>query len=224
MPNRPKSHRQSPVQNQDGVQGQSADQNVSPKKAANCRTEIGERLAARRMILGLDQSQLAEAFEVSRQAVSQYERGVTDINAGDLPYLAQILHVPVLYFLKGATSLEERLAEAISLLTPAERELVLGIVELIYDKRRDEDVLGQENKIRRRISEINALLGPSPAELEEYYSLLKKLPNQPFEEDESDGEDAPVEEEAIVDALLSPDVYGTYFSAEDVNVWVAEEE
>ena len=54
------------------------------------------------MILGLDQSQLAEAFEVSRQAVSQYERGVTDINAGDLPYLAQILHVPVLYFLEGA--------------------------------------------------------------------------------------------------------------------------
>jgi transcriptional regulator with XRE-family HTH domain len=108
---------------------------VSPKKASNCRGKIGGRIAARRATVGLDQGQLADAFEVSRQAISQYERGVTDVNAGDLPFLAQVLGVSVLSLFGEAVPLEDRLIEAVSRLTASECELVIGIVELICDGR-----------------------------------------------------------------------------------------
>jgi hypothetical protein len=60
--------------------------------------------------------------------------------------MAQILRVPALYFFGNTVPLEERLTEAISILTDAERELVLGIVDLIQSKQRVEDIQGREVK------------------------------------------------------------------------------
>ncbi len=72
--------------------------NFERRTQRNTRAIIGKRIAQQRQLLGMTQTQLAEAFGVSRAAVSQYEVGIGEINAGDLEFLAEILRVPISYF------------------------------------------------------------------------------------------------------------------------------
>ena len=51
---------------------------------------------AARLAKDLSQEELAEKFGVSRSALSQFELGKGDVNAGDLPRLAKILGVSTL--------------------------------------------------------------------------------------------------------------------------------
>ncbi len=69
----------------------------APKRSdTNVRRTIGANIKARRLTLGWSQQELAERFGVSRAAVSQYEIGTGEVNAGDLPRLADILGVSLL--------------------------------------------------------------------------------------------------------------------------------
>ncbi len=59
---------------------------------------VGENIKAHRIAQNLSQEELAEKFGVSRAAISQYELGVGEVNAGDLPRLARILGITTLEF------------------------------------------------------------------------------------------------------------------------------
>ena len=60
--------------------------------------KVSNRIRARRMLLGINQSELAEAASVSVQQIQKYERGKNRVSAGRLYELAKILRVPVQYF------------------------------------------------------------------------------------------------------------------------------
>ena len=62
---------------------------------------VGNRLRARRMLLGISQEKLGEAVELTFQQVQKYERGANRIGASRLYEFARILDVPVSYFFEN---------------------------------------------------------------------------------------------------------------------------
>lgn len=79
---------------------------------------IGDRLREERLRITMQQVDLAEACEVSRRALSTWEKGEQTPNAAALALMAS--HgIDVLYVVTG-----QRAGEAESTLAPAERELL----------------------------------------------------------------------------------------------------
>ena len=72
--------------------------NAPKRSSTNVRRTIGTNVKARRLTLGWSQQELADRFGVSRATVSQYEIGTGEVNAGDLPRLAEILGIGLLEF------------------------------------------------------------------------------------------------------------------------------
>jgi transcriptional regulator with XRE-family HTH domain len=67
---------------------------------------VGERLRQRRLLLGLNQMQLAERIGVSFQQLQKYELGKNRVSASRLWEIAQALRVPVGFFFEGLSSSE----------------------------------------------------------------------------------------------------------------------
>jgi transcriptional regulator with XRE-family HTH domain len=63
---------------------------------------VGSRLRMRRMMLGMSQEKLGEAFGLTFQQVQKYEKGTNRISASRLQQAAQILHVSAPFFFEGA--------------------------------------------------------------------------------------------------------------------------
>lgn len=59
---------------------------------------VGDRLRARRTLLGLTQEMLADAVDLTFQQIQKYERGANRIGASKLFQFAQMLGIPVGYF------------------------------------------------------------------------------------------------------------------------------
>ena len=77
-----------------------------PKRKTSHDREIGRRIRVRRQELGLSQTELGNALQVSFQQVQKYEKGTNRISAGRLQELGQVLNVPVTFFfedLAGST-------------------------------------------------------------------------------------------------------------------------
>jgi transcriptional regulator with XRE-family HTH domain len=62
---------------------------------------VGSRLRMRRMMLGMSQEKLGEAFGLTFQQVQKYEKGTNRISASRLQQAAQILDVSVHSFSKA---------------------------------------------------------------------------------------------------------------------------
>ena len=58
----------------------------------------------RRMMLGMSQTNLADAFGLTFQQVQKYEKGTNRISASRLQQTAHVLQVPVAFFFEGAPS------------------------------------------------------------------------------------------------------------------------
>jgi transcriptional regulator with XRE-family HTH domain len=114
---------------------------VGKQQADSIDKHVGTRLRARRMMLGMTQTDIGAAIGVSFQQVQHYEKGVYRIGAGQLHQLAGILGVPVSYFFEGpsasadpmdglADSATMRLAKAFPRITDAEmRRRIVRLVE-----------------------------------------------------------------------------------------------
>ena len=63
---------------------------------------VGSRLRMRRMMLGMSQEKLADAFGLTFQQVQKYEKGTNRISASRLQQAANLLQVPVPFFFEGA--------------------------------------------------------------------------------------------------------------------------
>ena len=78
--------------------------------------EIGNRLRARRKLLGLSQGNVAEVVGVTFQQVQKYERGVNRISASRLTQFAEALHVPVSYFYDGLKDADDEYVQQSSVI------------------------------------------------------------------------------------------------------------
>jgi transcriptional regulator with XRE-family HTH domain len=63
---------------------------------------VGSRLRMRRMMLGMSQEKLGEAFGLTFQQVQKYEKGVNRMGSSRLQRAAEILEVSVPFFFEGA--------------------------------------------------------------------------------------------------------------------------
>lgn len=108
---------------------------------------VGQRVRARRKMLGLSQTQLGQELGVTFQQVQKYERGTNRIGSSRLFRMSTTLDVPVAYFFEGAetkmpgyTSVNEAMSEGVF-----EREETQELVDAYYriaDPRIRKKVLG----------------------------------------------------------------------------------
>jgi len=108
---------------------------------------VGQRVRARRKMLGLSQTQLGDELGVTFQQVQKYERGTNRIGSSRLFRMSNTLDVPVAYFFEGAetkmpgyVSMNETMGDAVF-----DREETQELVDAYYriaDPRIRKKVLG----------------------------------------------------------------------------------
>ena len=59
---------------------------------------LGKKLRMRRLSLGLTQTKVAQAINVTFQQIQKYEKGTNGVSSNRLMQLAQFLKVPIIYF------------------------------------------------------------------------------------------------------------------------------
>tara|TARA_B110000259_G_C13766915_1_gene302995 strand:- start:41 stop:406 length:366 start_codon:yes stop_codon:yes gene_type:complete len=59
---------------------------------------LGKKLRMRRLSLGLTQTKVAEAINVTFQQIQKYEKGTNGVSSARLMQISQFLKVPVTYF------------------------------------------------------------------------------------------------------------------------------
>jgi transcriptional regulator with XRE-family HTH domain len=72
------------------------------KTANPIDAHVGSRLRMRRMMLGMSQERLGEAFGLTFQQVQKYEKGANRMRSSRLQHAADILQVTVPFFFEGA--------------------------------------------------------------------------------------------------------------------------
>ena len=63
--------------------------------------QVGGRIRARRLLIGMNQETLAKALGLTFQQVQKYEGGANRVSASRLSQIAEALGVPVEYFFTG---------------------------------------------------------------------------------------------------------------------------
>ena len=64
----------------------------------NFTRHLGSKLRMRRLALGLTQTKVAQAINVTFQQIQKYEKGTNGISSLRIMHLANFLKVPVIYF------------------------------------------------------------------------------------------------------------------------------
>ena len=65
---------------------------------SNFNRHLGSKLRMRRLALGLTQTKVAQAINVTFQQIQKYEKGTNGISSLRIMQLASFLKVPVIYF------------------------------------------------------------------------------------------------------------------------------
>ena len=98
---------------------------------------LGKQLRARRSSLGLTQTQVARAINVTFQQIQKYEKGTNGVSSSRLLQLANFLKVPVKYFfeefkdfqnLDSQTKSDNSLETLVAKLSEVEKEKLLNIL------------------------------------------------------------------------------------------------
>ena len=74
---------------------------------ANFNKHLGSQLRMRRLALGLTQTKVAQAINVTFQQIQKYEKGTNGISSLRIMQLANFLKVPVVYFYEDYSSYEK---------------------------------------------------------------------------------------------------------------------
>ena len=73
-------------------------------RAREVDLHVGQRIRARRTMMGLTQQQMADLIGVTYQQAHKYERGINRVSAGRLYDIGQALGVQISYFYDGLGS------------------------------------------------------------------------------------------------------------------------
>ena len=85
-------------------------------------THIGQKIRARRTLLGLSQTELADAAGITFQQIQKYEKGTNRVGASRLQQFSEALGVPPSYFFDDAPSVGKKIR------APEEGELPEGSI------------------------------------------------------------------------------------------------
>ena len=70
----------------------------------NFNLHLGKKLRMRRLSLGLTQTKVAEAINVTFQQIQKYEKGTNGVSSNRLMQLSNYLKVPITYFFEDFKS------------------------------------------------------------------------------------------------------------------------
>ena len=85
-----------------------------PKGTTAVDTHVGQKICARRIFLGMSQTDLGDAVSVSFQQIQKYEKGANRVGASRLQQISDTLGVSPSYFFEGAPTVGKK--------TPAPKE------------------------------------------------------------------------------------------------------
>ena len=77
----------------------------------NFNRHLGSKLRMRRLALGLTQTKVAQAINVTFQQIQKYEKGTNGISSLRIMQLANFLKVPVVYFFEDYHSYDNKTLE-----------------------------------------------------------------------------------------------------------------
>ena len=78
----------------------------------NFNQHLGSKLRMRRLALGLTQTKVAQAINVTFQQIQKYEKGTNGISSLRIMQLANFLKVPVVYFFEDYPSYNTALIDS----------------------------------------------------------------------------------------------------------------
>ena len=78
----------------------------------NFNKHLGSKLRMRRLALGLTQTKVAQAINVTFQQIQKYEKGTNGISSLRIMQLANFLKVPVVYFFEDYPAYSSTSADA----------------------------------------------------------------------------------------------------------------
>jgi len=79
---------------------------------SNFNRHLGSKLRTRRLALGLTQTKVAQAINVTFQQIQKYEKGTNGISSLRIMQLANFLKVPVVYFFEDYPSYNTALIDS----------------------------------------------------------------------------------------------------------------
>ena len=119
----------------------------------NFNKHLGSKLKLRRLALGLTQTKVAKAINVTFQQIQKYEKGTNGVSSQRLLQLSNYLKVPINYFFEDYSAyLQNNERAKDSYLNINYNFLVKIFSELSED---------QKNKLRKTISNIDVGIGIS---------------------------------------------------------------
>ena len=74
----------------------------------NFNVHLGKKLRLRRLSLGLTQTKVAQAINVTFQQIQKYEKGTNGVSSNRLMQLSQFLKVPIIYFFEDFKDFKEK--------------------------------------------------------------------------------------------------------------------
>ena len=78
---------------------------------SNFNRHLGSKLRMRRLSLGLTQTKVAQAINVTFQQIQKYEKGTNGISSLRIMQLGRILKVPVMYFFEDYPEYQSEVAK-----------------------------------------------------------------------------------------------------------------
>ena len=121
---------------------------------------VGARVRLRRQALGMSQTELAQAIDLTFQQVQKYEQGKNRIGAGRLASIADVLRVPVSFFFEDLPAPEAPAAVEADAVAAALGER--GAVQLVRAYAAIPD-----RRVRQRLLDLARALAGDVAEPEE---------------------------------------------------------
>src|ERR1700688_3990627 len=112
---------------------------------------IGQKIRARRNLLGLSQTELAEAAGITFQQIQKYEKGVNRVGASRLQQFSHTLGVPPSYFFEGAPTVGKKQP------APQEGELSEGTIVSFLGTREGAALVRAFMSIKQKSIRQNAI-------------------------------------------------------------------
>ena len=127
------------------------------RDATQVDAHIGQKIRARRNLLGLSQTELADAAGITFQQIQKYEKGVNRVGSSRLLQFSEALGVPPSYFFDGAPTVGKKIA------APQEGELSEGSIISFLGTREGAALVRaflaiKEKPIRQKLIEFIASL------------------------------------------------------------------
>ena len=79
----------------------------------NFNVHLGKKLRLRRLSLGLTQTKVAQAINVTFQQIQKYEKGTNGVSSNRLMQLSQFLKVPIIYFFEDYKEFKDLTSETL---------------------------------------------------------------------------------------------------------------